>query len=148
MENSIRFADIDNDGKDELILFEYPYSYIFKSINGVNTIIDYRENINSNSVFVGDLNKNGVPEVAFPASSGISFYEFAQSKYPRVPYNFTGYSMDSSHIRLDWEGSTSKYYIYKGTSANNLAFYDSFPPIIILMPYVSEIKLLLQHCGH
>jgi subtilisin family serine protease len=125
VENSIRFTDIDNDGKDELILFQFPNSYIFKNINSVNTIIDYRENINSNSVFVGDLNKNGVPDVAFPTSSGIKFYEFAESKYPGAPYSLSGYSTDSAHIRLNWQGSTSKYYLYKGTSANNLALYDS-----------------------
>jgi hypothetical protein len=123
--NSIRFADIDNDGKDELVLFKYPDSYIFKNINGVNTIIDYRGNINSNSVFVGDLNKNGVPEIAFPTNSGINFYEFVESKYPGAPYNLTGFSADSTHVRLDWTGSTNKYYLYKGLSSNSLTLYDS-----------------------
>jgi hypothetical protein len=54
---SIRFTDIDNDGKDELILFIFPYSYIFKYDQNANQIISYKKrNINSNSIFVGDLN--------------------------------------------------------------------------------------------
>ncbi len=44
-DNSIRFADIDNDGKDELILFIFPYSYIFKYDQNINKIISYKENI-------------------------------------------------------------------------------------------------------
>ena len=72
IDNSIRFADIDNDGVDELILFVFPYSYIFKDNFGDVKIISYKENINSNSIFVGDLNKNNVPEVAFPTRTELS----------------------------------------------------------------------------
>lgn len=125
VQNSIRFADIDNDGKDELILFASPYSYVFKYINGVNTIISYNENINSNSVFVGDLNRDGVPEVAFPSNSGINFYQFAQSVYPSVPFNLSGYSIDSSRVKISWDGTENKFYIYRGISDSNLVLVDS-----------------------
>ncbi len=124
-ENSIRFADIDNDGRDELILFVYPYSYIFKYDSGQNTIISYNENINSNSIFVGDLNKNGIPEVAFPSNSGIKFYEFAVSNYPNTPFNLNGYSIDSTDVKLIWNGYSSKYYLYKGEQQDKLILYDS-----------------------
>ncbi|NNG26701.1 MAG: S8 family serine peptidase, partial [Ignavibacteriaceae bacterium] len=55
-ENSVRFSDIDNDGFDELILFMFPYSYIFKDQFGSDKIISFKENINSNAIFIGDLN--------------------------------------------------------------------------------------------
>ncbi len=42
-ENSIRLADIDEDGKDELLVFMFPYSYIFKNqFAGSNKIISFK----------------------------------------------------------------------------------------------------------
>ena len=124
-ENSIRFADINNDGNDELILFMFPYSYIFKEFGGSNKIISYKENINSNSIFIGDLNFNNVPEVAFPTSAGIKFYEFTVSNQTSTPYNISGYSLDSSTVILKWEGNVNQYYIYRGTSREDLVLIDS-----------------------
>lgn len=128
IENSIRFADIDNDGVDELILFVFPYSYIFKndpSQPAEPKIISYKENINSNSIFVGNLNKDNVPEVAFPTSTGIKFVEFAVSNKASTPYNVDGYSIDSTTITLTWSGSGQYYYIYRGGSSDSLAIIDS-----------------------
>ncbi len=125
IDNSIRFADIDNDGVDELILFVFPYSYIFKDEFGDVKIISYKENINSNSIFVGDLNKNNVPEVAFPTQTGIQFIEFAVSNKAGTPYNLSGYSMDSVSVHLSWSGSGQFYYLYRGLSADSLTLIDS-----------------------
>jgi len=124
-ENSIRFADIENNGIDDLVLFDFPYSYVFKYDNGKNTIISYKENINSNSIFVGDLNKDGINDVAFPTNNGINFYEFAVSNHANTPYNLTGYSTDSASIYLNWTGNGNQYYIYRGLNQNNLALIDS-----------------------
>jgi hypothetical protein len=124
-ENSVRFADLDNDLSDELIVFMFPYSFIFKFDFGINRVISYRENINSNSVFVGDLNLNGVTEIAFPTTEGIKFYEFAVSIMANTPYNLNGFSVDSSTVRLSWNGNVDQYYIYRGTEQNNLELIDS-----------------------
>ena len=131
-DNSIRFTDIDNDGNDELILFTYPYSYIFKYNNGDNNIISYKENINSSSIFVGDLNQNGVKEIAFPAMNKITFSEFTLSKKAGVPVNLSGYSLDSSTIELSWEGKGDKFYIYRGQNVNNLNLLDSTEQMVYI----------------
>ncbi|MCH7770180.1 MAG: S8 family serine peptidase [Bacteroidetes bacterium] len=124
-ENSLRFADLDNDLSDELIVFMFPYSYIFKYDFGLNKIISYKENINSNSIFVGDLNLNGVKEVAFPTSESIKFYEFSISTTANTPYNLNGYSINSTGIKLMWSGNVDQYYIYRGTDPKNLGKIDS-----------------------
>lgn len=124
-ENSIRFSDLDSDGKDELILFLFPYSYIFKSDQSKNQIISFKENINSNSIFVGDLNKNGLPEIAFPYSDKITFSEFAISKFASTPYNLSGYSSSSYNIQLNWLGAGEKYFVYRGLNKNELQLLDS-----------------------
>jgi len=124
-ENSVRFADLDNDFVDELIVFMFPYSYIFKYDLGINKIISHKENINSNSIFVGDLNLNGIPEVAFPTNDNIKFYEFETSLITNTPYNLNGYSVDSTRVHLTWSGNVDQYYIYRGFDQNNLVLVDS-----------------------
>ncbi len=125
-ENSIRFADLDDDGMDELVVFMFPYSYIFKhQFVGSNKIISFKENINSNSIFVGDLNNNNVLEIAFPTDLGINFYEFTISKKASTPYNVNGYSFDSSSVFLSWQGNVDQYYIYRGLTENDLTLIDS-----------------------
>ncbi len=123
-ESALRLADINNDGTDEIILFAFPYSYIFSYDGGKNTVINYKENINSNSVFIGDINSNGIPEVAFPSSNGIDFYEFIKTDRPNTPNNLAGYSIDSSSVHLSWEGNSNKYYILRGVY-NSLSIVDS-----------------------
>ena len=136
-DNSIRFADIDDDGKDELLTFMYPYSYIFKhQFVGSNKIISYKENINSNSIFVGDLNKNNVLEVAFPTSQGIKFYEFTVSKKASTPFNVSGFSVDSSSTFISWQGNVDQYFIYRGLASDNLEKIDS---VIALTEYADLI---------
>lgn len=123
--NSIRFADVNNDGKDELIVFEFPYAYIFRSDAQKNTVIAFKENINSNSVFISDLNQNGVLEVGFPYSNRIEFSEFAVSNYVSTPTDLSGFSISSTTIKLNWISGSPKFYIYKGLNKNNLELIDS-----------------------
>ncbi|MEJ2507214.1 MAG: fibronectin type III domain-containing protein, partial [Ignavibacteriaceae bacterium] len=119
-ENSIRFADLDNDSSDELILFMFPYSYIFNYDSGTNKILSFKENINSNSIFVGDMNLNGVPEVAFPTNQSIKFYEFTGSTIANTPFNVIGYSIDSNSVSLTWNGNVNQYYIFRGKNIKGL----------------------------
>ena len=123
--NSVRLVDIDNDNKDELITFSFPYSYIFKHSVDAVKIISYKDNINSRSIFTADLNKNGVREVAFPYPDGIRFIEFASSGTASVPSHLEGYSLDSSAVHLKWSGSGDLYRIFRGISRNDLKLYDS-----------------------
>jgi subtilisin family serine protease len=137
-ENSVRFVDIDlnADSTDELIVFVFPYAYIFKDFFASDKIISYKENINSNSIFVGDLNFNNVPEVAFPTDQGISFYEYTVSDKASTPFNLSGFSIDATTVSLEWQGSADQYYIYRGTSPENLILIDS-----VFVPQFTDINL-------
>ncbi|NNG27739.1 MAG: T9SS type A sorting domain-containing protein, partial [Ignavibacteriaceae bacterium] len=68
---------------------------------------------------------NGVQEVAFPTEQGVKFYEFASSNKANTPYNLSGYSIDSSRVQLTWSGNSDQYYIYRGTTIENLEKTDS-----------------------
>jgi hypothetical protein len=122
---SLKFVDADNDGKAELILNIFPDVYVYKYSAGSSSIIYFDEGINSETIFAGDLNRNGVPEIGLQYADGFKFYEFTSSARPGVPGNLAGYSIDSVHIFLKWSGSVDKYLVYKGTEKNSVALYDS-----------------------
>jgi hypothetical protein len=103
----------------------FPYSYIFGSFATQNLVISYKENVNSNSIFIGDINRNSVKEVAFPTNEGIKFYEFSLSNKANVPFDLTGYSIDSSSIYIRWLGLGNKFYIYRGDGESSLFLIDS-----------------------
>jgi hypothetical protein len=139
-ENSLRFNDIDSDGGDEIILFVFPYAYIIKYDLIENKIVAYKENINSNSIFIGDLNNNGINEIAFPNNNQIEFFEFSFSNQTSTPHNVSGFSMDPNTIRLNWNGLAERYYIYKGLEATSLELIDSlvFEPSYLDMNVQSD----------
>jgi hypothetical protein len=123
--NSLKFSDIDKDGREELILFTFPYSYILKNQTNKDKIIFFEENINSNSILVADLNSNGVDEIAFPNKDNIKFYEFGNPTKPNTPVNLKGYSIDSEKVKIEWLCNESRYFIYKGASQSQLFLIDS-----------------------
>ncbi|MHC1737210.1 MAG: S8 family serine peptidase [Ignavibacteriaceae bacterium] len=124
-ENGLKFADIDNNNTDELILYLFPYAYILKKINNKYQIVFYDEGVNSTAILVSDLNKNGVKEIALPKADKVYFYEFTNADKPLTPSNLSGYSIDSTRIRLDWISNENFTIIYKGTDSLNLIKYDS-----------------------
>lgn len=123
--NAIRFVDIDNDKKEELVVSAFPYTYIIKNTATEDKVIFYKEGGNSYSIFAGDLNKNGVKEIALETAEGIKFYEFSSSTQPVTPSISEGYSISESSVYLKWNGDGSKYYIYRGTTADNTILIDS-----------------------
>lgn len=136
-ESSIRFVDLDLNGKDELVVFVFPYAYILEYTSLKSKIISYKENINSNTIFVGDLNGNGIPELAFPGSNGINFFEFSFSQTALAPFNLAGYSIDSSRNLLTWEGNAEKFYIFKGNSSSNQILTDSTTANVFVDSFVT-----------
>lgn len=123
--NSLKFVDVDNDFLEELVLFTYPYSYIFNyEYTGID-VLHYEENVNSTEILVSDFNGNGSVEIAFPKNEGISFYEFGMPNKPFTPVDVKGYSLDSASVRIEWNSNDFQFYVYKGETENQLVLYDS-----------------------
>ncbi len=122
--DDIKLADIDNDGRSEMILFTFPYVYISEYENGVPSITYFTDNVNSDYIFTGDLDNNGVAELALPNDYGVSFIEFSKTNSTPVPAAFKGYSLANS-IKLSWVSEADKYYIFKGSNKDQLTLIDS-----------------------
>lgn len=122
---SLKYSDVDNDGVDELVLNIFPYAYILKHNNLGDKFIFFSDGVNTESVFAEDLNKNGVIDVAFQFSDGYKFLEFASSNMPSIPYFVSGYSVDSTSVKVTWEGNVDQYYIYRGDDLDNMVIIDS-----------------------
>lgn len=123
--NALKLVDINSDGSDELVLITFPYAYIFQNNITSNDVIFFEENINSSSLLVSDLNKNGTPEIALPGNLQINFYEFNDGNKTNAPYQLNGYSVDTTNVLLSWFGSAHKFFIYRGNDENNLSLIDS-----------------------
>jgi hypothetical protein len=121
----IRFVDVDNDNKQELIVSVFPYTYIFKYSAGGDKLVFYEEGTNNSTIFAGDLNRNGVKEIGLQGAKGYAFYEFGPANKTAPPSLFIGNSLDSSHVYLQWKSPASLFYIFRGLSGINLGLYDS-----------------------
>lgn len=140
-ENSIRFADLDSDGKQELILFTFPYAYVIKSSFEGIKFIAYFENVNSNSILISDFNKNDIKELALPKSDKIRFVEFSNLNRLPVPIIKQAICLDTSIVSLSWEGESTHFYIYRGTKRDSLSLYKSTDYKVLsdtnLIPYTT-----------
>ncbi|MBN8546186.1 MAG: S8 family serine peptidase [Ignavibacteria bacterium] len=122
--NSLKFYDIDSDGKQELLLFTYPYAYIIKSQGLSGEIVSYDENVNTNAILIEDFDGNGIAEIAYPYGNIIKFFEFNQTA-SFAPTLTSAFSVDNSKIRISFQGSASKYFVYRGLTESELVLYDS-----------------------
>jgi subtilisin family serine protease len=122
---SIRFADIDNDNKSELIVSVFPYTYIFKYSSGSDKLVFYTEGTNNSTIFAGDLNRNGIKEIGLQGAKGYTFYEFGPANKTAPPSFVSGNSLDSNHVIIQWKSPASLFYIFRGPSKDNLSLYDS-----------------------
>jgi Subtilase family len=121
---SITFEDVNQTGKDDLILFVYPNSYIFEYESEMNNMLYYQTNVNSQSIFVGDLDDNGMTEVGIPNGDRIFFHEFLDDGLISPPDISDFYSIDSDKVYFEWQNNYGVY-IYKGTNTGNLLLIDS-----------------------
>lgn len=122
--NALKFFDVDNDGKEELLMFTYPYAYIIKNQGIGGEVVSYDENVNTNAILIDDFDANGIPDIAYPYGSIIKFYEFNQTR-SFAPSLVSAFSTENNSVIINFAGTSQKYYIYRGTTDTNLELYDS-----------------------
>ena len=124
--NALKFADLDNNGTEELIVSTFPYMYIlqYQELTQPQVIL-YEENVNTTSLYLGDINENGVLELALPKTEGISFIELGESNRTATPYNLRGYSTNATSVQLVWHSDAIQHYLFRGSSVESMVLYDS-----------------------
>lgn len=130
-ETSTKAADIDNDGKDEMLINTGTLFYILKYDNPLQrfTPVFYMKDINTSNQLVFDFDANGIKEIGInTVNDTLLFFEKNISfTGPATPLGFKGYSLDSNIVRLEFENvAGAEYYrIYKSDTTINFTLYDS-----------------------
>ncbi|MBK8382199.1 MAG: S8 family serine peptidase [Ignavibacteria bacterium] len=130
-ETSTKSADIDNDGKDEVLINTGTLFYIMKYDTGAGRFIPeyYKQDINTLNQIVYDFDGNGVKEIGLnTVNDTLLFFEKNVTfSGPLTPLNFRGYSPDSNLIRLNFDNiaGAEKYIIYRSDTTQNFIPVDS-----------------------
>ena len=121
---SILLEDLNQNDKDDLIVFAYPNSYIFEDDENPNLLF-YQKDVNSQSIFVGDLDDHGIKEVGIPSGDKLYFQEFSEDGRISPPIITDYYSLDSNRIYIEWNISDYPVFVSrigKGNSASKPRF--------------------------
>ncbi len=127
--NGLSVADLDGDGRSEIIFTPFPNAYVLQFDQGEFSVAWYREGLNSNLALAEDFDRNGLPEVLMNSDAGILRFEAnADQNRPSPPLQLQAIPLDTATIRLDWrESPASNYYkIYRKTGLSGaLTLCDS-----------------------
>lgn len=130
-ETSTKSADIDNDGKDEVLINTGTLFYIMKYDSGIGRFIPefYMPDINTLNQIVYDFDGNGVREIGLNTVNDTLLFFEKNTAFtgPLTPLNFTGYSPDSNMIRLNFDNvpGAEKYLVYRSDTLQNFILIDS-----------------------
>jgi len=128
---NVKFSKLFEEGRQQLMVNTYPYSFVFDCKYGINEGILFNENndIRANefyySSFSDDLDNNGINEFVLPYEGKLRFYEFIQTFQPSAPIVKKYYNIGSSKAYISWVNSGNKTYIYRGFSKDAVVLYDS-----------------------
>lgn len=123
---TLSFSDIDNDNDSELIINIFPYFYIYDFNNDEMINIFYDEGINLESIYTGDVDRNGIIEIAIQNSSGIYFIEFGKDNQTPTPSISDAYCFNSfDNVIINVRGEGEMTYLYKGNSSSEMFKIDS-----------------------
>ena len=130
-ETSTKATDIDNDGKDEVLVNTGTQFYVLKfDVNAGRFIPQYyQSNVNSFNQIAYDFNGNGVKELGLnTVDDTLLFFEKNIAfTGPSTPLGLKGYSTDSNRVQLLFNpvSGADSYRIYRSDSSMNFVLYDS-----------------------
>lgn len=124
--NSLKFADVDGDGSQELIACIFPYCYIIRNSNiNQKDVIYYSDNVNSNAIIDSDFNGDGIVELGISKNDGISFFQFNNGTVSNIPTDVNASSIDSASISITWSGASAKYFVLRSNDSLSFTLIDS-----------------------
>ncbi|MEO6694603.1 MAG: S8 family serine peptidase [Ignavibacteria bacterium] len=130
-ETSTKSSDVDNDGKDEVLVNTGTLFYILKFNQAFGRFVPefFMKDINTINQIAFDFDGNGVKEIGLnTVNDTLLFYEKNISfTGPATPLNFKGYSIDSNLIRITFDEvpGAERYRIYRSDTTDNFVLYDS-----------------------
>ncbi len=130
-QNAIQAYDLDNDGKDEIIIAQAPNLYVIKYENGnfvpkwhgssfrTYQITAFKDSDNSTYFLTnGIAETEGNPDIAVQWTADQPFAG------PPTPANFMAVPLDEKSARLSWVGTGADYYtIFRKDEAGNIISY-------------------------
>lgn len=130
-ETSTKSSDIDNDGKDEILVNTGTLFYVLKFNNDLKRFIPiyYKPDINTVNQISYDFDGNGINEIGLNTTDDTLFFYEKNIAFtgPSTPLNIKGYSLDSNVNKLTFESviGADQYRIYKSDTTENFILYDS-----------------------
>ena len=120
--SGLSFGDFDGDGTDELIVCTVPDLYVFGAARADRYVPLWHTSISATHLPpVGDLDSDGLPEIAFNRDGAVRIYEKdPPSDAPESPTHVTATPVDAATVELRWSGSAERYRLYRGAAPNAL----------------------------
>jgi len=118
-------GDVNNDGRDELLINIFPDFYVIE-YDGLSSFapVGYFEPARSHANAIGDFNGDGVPEF-FISSGEVTVALQDRSEFspggPPAPTGFRARPLDETHVQLQWQAvsGAQAYRIYRSQTTEN-----------------------------
>lgn len=130
-ETSTKSADIDNDGRDEVLINTGTQFYIMKYVESEGRFVPqyYQKDVNSFNQIVYDFNGNGTKEIGVnTVDDTLLFFEKnVQFTGPATPLGLKAFSLDSNKVLVEFNAvpGADYYRIYRSDSTMNFLYHDS-----------------------
>ncbi len=124
-DSGLKYARFDD--RDLLFASFFPELFIFEKINNIWIPVWINDQARSNTVLIGDLDKDGNDEFYLNDGSNIIAFTNSQKKRPVTPYFFSASPLDSLRIILEWPSieNADHYNIYRGKDIADLTFWTN-----------------------
>ncbi|MDX9789750.1 MAG: S8 family serine peptidase [Candidatus Kapabacteria bacterium] len=140
--NGAATGDLNNDGKDEIIVSAFPDLYIWSHDEHTGEMLPFWHypSTLSNTAVVYDFDGNGVNELGISTFSNTSFFEFDYTfKGPKSPRNFEGtaISQTSASFKWDYSEDAEEYVIF-------LVDRNVNPPVAVEQARTTDTEIIIH----
>lgn len=131
-DSGVSSGDIDNDGRDEVLIHVFPDVYMadFNQTASEYEVVWHSQESRSNATVVEDFDRDAANEFYFNTGTHGQGHRFVSSfAGPPTPLAFRGRPLDVDRIELQWQasGRADAFRVYKGTEPTGLSVLTSVP---------------------